>query len=412
MNIQLRWFLLLGGVMFHLQGVAAGSGVTPEKIHLGSVLALKGKAQGLGQSMRYGLNAALNGQQVGKRTVEIHYRNDSYEPSKTVPAVQKLIRQQQGIFLMVGNVGTPTAKVTLPMLKQERIPAVGFFTGADILRPGKGDVINYRASYLQETAAVIRQAIEQGGISTGQVCAYVQNDGYGMAGLQGVVAALGQMGAQKQQLGALSQVLRKKGVNPARNYIGPVGVYRRNTRNVLNGYKSLKHWEEKSGYTCKMVVTVGAYDNIVHFVEQARKSGESWLVSAVSFTGADHLHRQLKKKGLLKRVIMTQVVPLPEEKLPVIEAAKRALGSEFGLVSLEGYLVGKMVLNALQKMESPPSRYHFLNAIRSSQYDLGGVEIDFTRNGYQGSDLVVTTVAGAKGFLRLAAADWKPLLSD
>jgi len=70
MNIQLRWFLLLGGVMFHLQGVAAGSGVTPEKIHLGSVLALKGKAQGLGQSMRYGLNAALNGQQVGKRTVE------------------------------------------------------------------------------------------------------------------------------------------------------------------------------------------------------------------------------------------------------------------------------------------------------------------------------------------------------
>ena len=52
--------------------------------------------EALHAACRYGLNAALNGQQGGKRTVEIHYRNDSYEPSKTVPAVQKLIRQQQG----------------------------------------------------------------------------------------------------------------------------------------------------------------------------------------------------------------------------------------------------------------------------------------------------------------------------
>lgn len=391
---------------------ASGSGITADKIHLGSVLALKGKAQGLGHGMRHGLDAALNGQRVGSRRVEIHYRNDSYEPSKTVSAVQQLIRQREGIFLMVGNVGTPTAKVTLPMLKREGIPALGFFTGADLLRPGKGEIINYRASYLQETAAVIRQAVERGGIRSSEVCAYVQNDGYGMAGLQGVVTALEQMGAERQQLDAIQQVLSKKGVNPARNYIGPVGVYRRNTRNTLDGYKSLKHWEQKSGERCKLVVTVGAYDNIARFIQQARKSGESWLISAVSFTGAESLHKLLRKSGTLDRVVMTQVVPLAEDQLPIVEEAKRALGEHFGLVSLEGYLVGKIVLNGLRAMESPASRDHFLKAVRSSRYDLGGVSIDFTRNGYQGSDLVVTTIAQKERFSRLPDDAWKPLLSE
>ncbi len=411
MKLQ-RLFLLLGGLLLSLEGVALGSGITAESIHIGSVLALKGKAQGLGLGMKRGLEAALLGQHVEGRTVQLHYSNDSYEPSKTVPAVQRLIRQQSGIFLMVGNVGTPTAKVSLPMLRQAGIPAVGFFTGAALLRPGKGEIVNYRASYLQETAAVIRQAVEQGGIRTDQVCAYVQNDGYGMAGLQGVVAALGQLGAKESQLRALNQVLNKRGVNPARNYIGSVGVYRRNTRNVLNGYKSLKNWEQQTGTQCRLVVTVGAYDNIARFIRQARKSGEEWLFSAVSFTGAENFHALLKKWGLLDRVVMTQVVPLEEDDLEIVREAKQRLKGDFGLVSLEGYIVGKMVLHALQEMEEPINRRAFLKAIRKAPFDLGGLTIDFTRNGYQGSDLVEVTVVDKQGFQRLSAAAWKPLLSD
>ncbi len=404
--------LLFGTLLGNpLNAVALKNGVSADTIHLGSVLALKGKAQGLGQGMRRGLDAALQGKRVGEHTVQIHYLNDNYEPSKTVPAVQRMVRRKEGIFLMVGNVGTPTAKVSLPILDQNDIPAVGFFTGAGILRPGKGEIINYRASYLQETAAVIHQAVEEGGITTDQVCAYVQNDGYGMAGLQGVIDALKQLNADPAQLKALQQVMGKKGVNPARNYIGPVGVYRRNTRNVLNGYKSLKNWEQESGQPCRLVVTVGAYDNIARFIQQARKSGEQWLISAVSFTGAGHFHALLDRWGLLDRVVMTQVVPLAEDELPIIREARAALKAQFGLVSLEGYLVGKIVLNARQSIEGSITREAFLKAVRGSRYDLGGVAIDFTRNGYQGSDLVVMTGLNRNGFYRIQNSGWKSLLS-
>ena len=102
-------------------------------------------------------------------------------------ATRKLL--EQGVFAVLGNVGTPTAKVSLPVLAEDGAPAVGFFTGAGLLRPGVGEVVNFRASYVQETAAVIRAAI-QSGVPASGICAFVQNDAYGMAGVGGIKRAL------------------------------------------------------------------------------------------------------------------------------------------------------------------------------------------------------------------------------
>ena len=49
-------------------------------------------------------------------------------------------------------VGTPTAKVYVPMAQDEKIPVVGLFTGAQMLyEPLKHYIINVRASYYDET---------------------------------------------------------------------------------------------------------------------------------------------------------------------------------------------------------------------------------------------------------------------
>ena len=401
--------LILGIVVtVSLLGVArAEEGVAGNSVRLGAVLALKGPAQGLGQGMLEGMQAAFKGAKVNGRSIKLRAGNDFYEPEKAVEETQRLIKE--GIFAMIGNVGTPTAAATLPILKEKNVPAIGFFTGAGLLRPGAGGpVVNYRASYIQETVGVIQEAL-RAGVTIGQVCSFVQNDAFGMAGLAGVKIAYEQNGANAADVQALDGILKMTGDTPDRNNKGPVGVYTRNGIEVKPGYGSLKAWEKKSGRKCRLVVTVGAYGPIAHCARVSRQSKERWMISGVSFTGADNLLADLKKYKATDRFIMTQVVPLPDSGLPIVQEAKQKLGKEFGFVSLEGYVAAKMFLHILADTQVDLTREGFMKQVKASKFDLGGIPIDFTKNGYQGSDLVVYSYVTAKGFKEMTPAEWKQM---
>lgn len=393
-----------------LTGCGSGSsapGITSTTINIGSVLALRGPASGLGKGMSAGMSAAMEGQQVGSRTISIQYRNDYYEKDQAAKETEKLVAQ--GIFLMAGNVGTPTASVTLPILQENGVPAVGFFTGAGILRPGQGGpILNYRASYKQEVAAVIDAAVAVGLKST-QICAYVQNDGYGMAGLAGVRDAMRRHGASPELLRTYDRIIATPGENPPRNGFGPVGVYTRNTMEVASGYRSLKAWEAESGHACKLVVTVGAYANIANMVRHA-SALEPWVFSAVSFTGAGNLADDLRRYGYKDNVIMTQVVPLLDSNLPIVREAAEKLGSDFGFVSFEGYIVGKMILELLNRVDGPLTRENFVASAKEASFDLGGLPIDFTDDGNQGSDLVVPSYLTDRGWQGLTPEAFRQML--
>ena len=392
------------GVSFNAN---AEIGVTNDKIIIGGVMDLEGRSRGLGQGMRTGIMAALKGKKVKGRSFEFVTLNDSYNPTKTKAATEDLV--SRGVFSMVGNVGTPTASASLPVLAQAGVPAVGFFTGAGLLRPGQGDIINYRASYVQETAAVIGAAIRSG-LKPTEICAYVQNDGYGMAGIAGVRAALNRAGGVEDVVATLDEIMSLEGQNPFRNEIGPVGVYKRNTFSSRDGYESLKSWEEQSGNKCKLVVTVGAYASIANFIGYANMKGEDWVYSAVSFTGAENLRNALREFGISRNVIVTQVVPPLNSRLPIVQQARAALGSELSYVTLEGYIVGTMMLKALETVPGNDiTRDSFLAAIKGKRFDLGGLKLDFT-NDNQGSDLVISTYLDGDDFNVLGSAEMNRLL--
>jgi len=385
----------------------AETGITPDKIVIGGVMDLEGRSRGLGRGMRDGINAAFDGQKVKGRSIEFATLNDSYNPSKTIAATEQLVGR--GIFAMLGNVGTPTAKVSLPMLDKAGVPAVGFFTGAGLLRPGPGDVINYRASYVQETAAVIDAAIRSG-LEPGEICAFVQNDAYGMAGIAGVKAALRKAGKSQEIVGKLDEIMAQDGDNPFRNGIGPVGVYKRNTFSSREGYQSLKDWETSSGFKCRLVVTVGAYASIANFVGYAAMKGENWTYSAVSFTGAENLKNALAEFGVTENVIVTQVVPPLSSKLPIVKDARKALGSKLNYVSLEGYVVGRFMLQALNQIPGKEiTRDLLMSTIKGKRFDVGGLVLDFS-NDNQGSDLVVATYLDNERFNILGKGDMEKLL--
>ena len=385
----------------------AEDGVTNQVIRTGGVMDLEGLSRGLGIGMRTGIEAALKDERPHGRRVEYIALNDSYTPEKTVQATRALLKQ--GIFAMIGNVGTPTARVSLPILAEDGVPAVGFFTGAGLLR-GKDDtnVVNYRASYVQETAAVIHSAIDAG-VSPGEICAFVQNDSYGMSGVVGIKLALGDLPDTGELTKSLDAILAQQGEHPPRNNLGPVGVYRRNTMTSREGYLSLKAWEQRGNTRCRVVITVGTYGAIAKFAAYARYKRENWIVSAVSFTGADNFFSALSDAGIHDHVIMTQVVPLLNSSTPIVIEARRKLGDNFGWVSLEGFIVGKLFLAGLSGIQGEITREKFLGALRGRIFDLGGLRMDFSDDN-QGSDLVALTHLTESGFAPMPPGAWRTML--
>lgn len=391
--------------------VHAEDGVSATEITIGGVMDLEGHSSGLGLGMKAGIEAALANQTIAGRKLRFITENDSYTPDKAVAATEKLIAQK--VLLFAGNVGTPTAQVVLPLLEQQKIPALGFFTGAGLLRPGQGDIINFRASYVQENKAVIDAAMQHG-VKPNEVCAYVQNDAYGMAGVSGIRSALQKSSEVDTIIAALDKIIAASGAEPERNNQGPVGVYTRNTFIARDGYDSLKAWEQQQGSTCKLVVTVGTYEAIARFIAYAHSKNEPWVFSAVSFTGADDFRKTLNKFNIIDRVIMTQVVPPPDSDLPIVQEARTALGKDYGYVSQEGYIVGKLLLHGLRQLETDEktiTRTHLLATFKGQQFDLGGLAMDFT-NDNQGSDLVVMTRHTNDKWLAMQDSTWSDWLDQ
>jgi ABC-type branched-subunit amino acid transport system substrate-binding protein len=386
---------------------AQQDGVTPSTIRVAGVMDLGGDGKGLGIGMKIGIEAALKNQKTAGHAIEYIAVNDFYDPKITVEVTRKLI--EQGIFAMLGNMGSPTAKASLPMLAEHKIPAIGFLSGSEVLRPGVGDVINFRASYVQETTKVIDAALSTGLLKPEQICAYVQNDRYGMAGVEGLKASLQKLPNTHKLIQAIERIQSLQDEDPARNNLGPVGFYQRNTIRSREGYASLKHWEASHGTQCRFVVTVGLSRPVANFIAYARYKGENWIVSAASPTATTDFEPALKQYKIADGIIMTQIVPALSSNLPIVAEARKALGNQLSYVTLEGYIVGRMFLAIMENIDGEVNRENFLRSVRGHKLDLGGLQLDFSDDN-QGSDLVQLTYLEANEFKPINPEDIKRLL--
>jgi ABC-type branched-subunit amino acid transport system substrate-binding protein len=122
---------------------------------------------------------------------------------------------------------------------------------------------------------------------------------------------------------------------------------------------------------------------------------------AISFVGSDSLAKELGKDGA--GVIVSQVVPSPwDDSLSVVASYQHALTAadatgKPGFVSLEGYVVGRLVVDALKRIKGEPTREGFLDAIGSTPFDMGGITLSYGPAKNQGSDHVFFTILQANG---------------
>ena len=358
-------------------GVAlAEDGVTDKTIVFGQVAALSGPAQDLGQGMRQGILAAFedanrSGGVLG-RTLALKSRDDGYEPEKTVEATKASLAEDK-VFALIGAVGTPTSKASQPIATEAKVPFIGPFTGAEFLRnPYNRYVVNVRSSYFEETEAWIEHLTKDLGIS--KIAILYQDDAFGRAGLDGVKKAL-----DKRGMALVAE-----------------GTYERNTVAVKSALLTLKRAEPEA------VVMVGAYKPVAEFIKLARKVEFNPVFVNISFVGASALAKELGPDG--KGVVVSQVVPFPwDASLPVVKDYQAAIKAadaktEPEFVSLEGYLVGRLAIAALDKAGANPTRDGLIKIIKeTAKFDIGGLPMTFGPDKNEGMDKVFMTVIQADG---------------
>src|SRR6185295_15596770 len=102
------------------------------------------------------------------------------------------LTEKRQVFGLIGNVGTPTAAVALPFALEHKLLFFGAFTGANLLRRTPPDryVFNFRASYTEETAAVVGYLVKTRHVRPDHIAVFAQQDAFGDAGFAGVAKAL------------------------------------------------------------------------------------------------------------------------------------------------------------------------------------------------------------------------------
>ena len=165
---------------------------------------------------------------------------------------------------------------------------------------------------------------------------------------------------------------------------------------MKSGLLTLKRAEPEA------VVIVGAYKPVAEFIKLSKKIGFNPVFVNISFVGANALAKELGPDG--KGVIVCQVVPFPgDASLKVVadyQAAIKAADpkAEPEFVSLEGYLVGRLAIAALEKAGKDVTREGLLKAIKETgKFDIGGLPMTFSAEKNEGLDKVFMTIIEADG---------------
>ena len=377
----------LAALALALAGAPATAQVTDAEVPVGICAPFSGVAKELGVQMRLGLDVAFaeanEAGGVHGRKVRLTAMDDGYDPARTSVCMKQLVEVKK-VLAVVGSVGSATAAVAVPYANEKGVVFFGAFSGASLLRNDPPDrfVFNYRASYAEETAAIVRYLVEVKRVDPARIAVLAQDDTFGQAGFEGV-----------------AKVMRHYKRDPAK--VLRV-TYKRNTADVDEAVREIR----KAAGLVKAVVMVATYKPAARFIEKLRDVGADLIFTNVSFVGSTELAEELAQLGpkYAEGVLVTQVVPNPAAQASAMikfrEQMKRhAPGERPGFVALEGWLVGRLFLEGLQRAGKKLDTDGLIDALETIRgLDLGiGVPLTFSPSEHQASHRVWGTVMDGKG---------------
>ncbi len=250
-------------------------------------------------------------------------------------------------------------------------------SGGPILRnvPADRYVINFRAGYAEETAAMIDALIDIAGLKPEEIAFFTQRDEYDDVGFAvGMVA------------------LRRHGSIDSKTilHVGYVG----NTLAVESAVADLLMARKPP----RAVVMTGAYAPCAKFIRLCSALDLNPLFLNVSFVGGNSLANAVGRTDA--HIIVTQVVPFPsDDSVPIVgeyQADLKAIdpSASAGFVDLEGYIDARILTLALEKIQGSSTREGIVDALEGlGQFDIGlGEPLYLSRSEHQASRRVWPTI--------------------
>lgn len=376
MNRRKHWILAAAMALFSALSLAE-TGVTETSIVLGMSAPLSGQSSVYGHHIKEAVAAYFDRVNkaggIGGRKLELVALDDGYDTARTLANTKTLIGEKN-VFALIGYYGTtPTTEAMNTVFGPSKVPLIGAISGAQELRnqaSGNANaryLFNVRASYADETEVIVNHLIA---IGLNRIAVLYQNDGFGKSGLDGITAAL-----KKQKLAPVA-----------------VGTVERNSVEVASAVDAISKANPQA------IVMVTLYKPTAAFVKAMRAARQSPLFMALSPVGADQLVQEMGPDA--RGIGVSQVMPNPwNEKEPVVREYQHTLGkqSPYSYHSIEGYLMARVLVDALKKMGKDITREKLIATLENLNQDFGGYRVKFSPASHAGSQFVELTVVGADG---------------
>ena len=347
--------LLCIAVLTALVGVApsvkAETGVSSDAIVFGQSACFTGPNRNLGQYYRAGILAAFEeynrGGGINGRSLRLLSLDDGYEPEQAAVNAERFAAEDD-VFAVIGGVGTPTAKRIAPVLRVAGIPFVGPFTGADFLRNAERfpNVINLRAGYLDEVIKLVDYIVNDLGKTRFGVI--YQDDAFGRSVLRNYQTAL-----EAHDLPLLAKT-----------------AHSRNTHAVHAGLFMI------SKADLDAILIVGSYAANSEIINLSHSLGYDYIIANLSFVLSNELKKLVGNRS--EKILVTEVIPDPmSNSSRVSQRFRSVLRPEYGEaetveplineVALEGYILGRFVIDVLERMDGVLTRERFMSVALSPE---------------------------------------------
>lgn len=354
---------------------AGNQGVTADSVTFVQVADTSGSRSALTLELNAGTLAYF--QQVNSqggvhgRQVRLTTADDGYAIPRTVELTREWIARDEA-FAFVSSIGTANAEAVLPLIQAARVPLVAPLSGAVTLRePFSRHVFHVRASYAQEVERMVEH-VQTVGID--RVAVFYDDDAFGQDVRRGVEEAL------------------------ARRKLKPVaaGKVERGSTDVTQAVKAIAAARPQ-------VVICGSFGkSLVKFIQAMKATPVQPQFYALSFFTAGASIRELGNDA--RGIGVTQVMPRPgAANITLVREFHAAMAAhapkaKVSYISLEGYLTGKVLVEALRRTGRPLTREKFVEALEGFRnVDLGGVFLSYSPTDHSGLKRVEITVIDGGG---------------
>ena len=356
----------------------AETGVTDTAITIGMSAPFSGPNGAYGIDMRQTIQAYFD--QINKsggingRKLDLVALDDGYETERTVANTKTLLKEKNAFALLAYYGSSPTTEAMNTVFGPAKVPLVGTISGANTLREPLNSnansryMFNVRASYADETEAIVNQLVSLGLKS---IAVFYQNDGFGKSGLEGVTAAL------------------------AKHKLAPsaTATVERNSIDVQKAAETIGKANPQA------VVMVTLYKPTAAFVKEMKRNNQNPMFMTLSPVGTEQLVQELGASA--RGIGISQVVPYPWNDVTPVVREYQKLASKPGSYSyygLEGYLMAKTLVEGLKRTGKDLTRDKLVSSLEAmGNVDFGGYRVTYSPNSRLGSRFVELTVVGPGG---------------